>query len=66
MPTRRATACAVRPWSPVDDDDPDPGLVATRDRVGNFGTRRVEQADEPEQTQLRFGLVACVGIRSRD
>ena len=51
MPTRRATAARGEAVVAGDDDDADPGLVAARDRVGDLGTRRVEQATRPSEAE---------------
>jgi hypothetical protein len=41
-----------------DDDDPDPSVVAARDRIGDVWPRGVLQRGEPQEAQFRFGLVA--------
>jgi hypothetical protein len=44
-----------------DDDDADPGGVASRDRAGRLGPRRVEYRDQAEEAQAALGDFAGRG-----
>ncbi len=41
-----------------DDDDPDAGRVAARDRVGHLRPRRVDHRDQAEQDEVALGVLA--------
>ena len=43
-----------------DDDDPDSGLVALPDGVGDLGSGRVEHGDEPEERQIALRILALL------
>ena len=61
-----------RPVVAGDDDDPDAGGVAARDRLRHLGPRRVEQRDEAEEAQpasassRRSGTPAPGSVLPRD
>ena len=44
-----------------DDDDPDAGVVAARDGVGDLGAGRVEHGDEPDEAEVSLGVLAAFG-----
>ena len=59
MPTCRAIAAAVSPWSPVTTMIRIPARWQRVDRVGDLGPRRVEHRDQAEQAvRLGLGLLA--------
>ena len=67
IPTSRAIAVAVRPWSPVTTMIRMPGPPAARDRIGDLRTRRVLESDQADEAEPGLGVLAIVGrLAQRD